>query len=157
MKRILFIFLLSTFTINIFAPPIVKLVFKENLERPIKLDQSILGMMLCLRFLESSNNYQKVGASGEYGAYQIMPDTWVKWCQELFGKILEPTVYNQDMIVYWKLKGLSAKYGVNEIAAIWNSGQPRWIGRRGVNKFGVSYDVEAYVKNFNKKLKEIKI
>jgi hypothetical protein len=157
MKRIFFTIILSTFAINLFAPPLAKVIFKENLERPIKLDAQILAFMVCLRFLESSGNYQKSGASGEYGAYQIMPSTWQKYCTELFGRVFEPTEYNQDMIVYWKLKGLSAIYNVNEIAAIWNSGKPTWIGRKGVNKFGVKYDVEAYVRNFNRKLKEIRL
>jgi hypothetical protein len=102
-----------------------------------------------IRTVESGGDYEAKGASGEYGAYQIMPATWKGWAGDL-----EQTPENQDKIVREKLgewikQGLTAE----QIAAKWNSGSEKnWENKKGVNKKGVAYDVPAYVNKVIKAL-----
>jgi len=110
-----------------------------------------------IKLVETRGNYHANGASGEYGAYQFMPSTWKRACLFYEGRILDPTPENQDRIVDHLIKRyLDKGYTVKEIASIWNSGKPDWQGRIGVNKFGVAYNVPAYVDNFYNNYEQVK-
>lgn len=109
------------------------------------------AMAEAIKTVESGGNYAAKGASGEYGAYQIMPGTWKEWAGDL-----EPTPENQDKVAKKKLgewikKGMTAE----QIAAKWNSGSEKgWEKKVGVNKLGVAYDVPAYVNKVTGVLKK---
>jgi hypothetical protein len=95
-----------------------------------------------IRQVESGGDYEARGASGEYGAYQIMPATWKGWAGDL-----EQTPENQDKVVREKIgEWIKAGLTYEQIAAKWNSGSEKgWKNKKGVNKKGVPYDVPAYV------------
>lgn len=111
--------------------------------------QEVEKIAKAIRKIESNNNYQANGLSGDYGAYQFMPKTWDKLCMLYFVSKLEMTEYNQDMIAEFYIKDLvKTGYTPKQIASIWNCGSPKWEGKKGVNKFGVKYNVPYYVKKF---------
>jgi hypothetical protein len=108
-----------------------------------------------IKQVESGGNYYAEGGSGEYGAYQFMPETWASWSKEYANKVLkksvkelEPTPENQDAVALWKIKQwVSNGLSPQEVAAKWNSGSEKgWEDKIGVNSFGVKYNVPAYVK-----------
>jgi hypothetical protein len=96
----------------------------------------------------SPDAYTKRGASGEFGRYQFMPDTWKMWAKEHLGdENAQPTIENQNKVAYaqvkqWKDEGLNPA----QIASKWNSGNENAYkqGVRGTNSQGVTYDVPAY-------------
>lgn len=105
-----------------------------------------------IRQVESGGNYQARGASGEFGAYQFMPGTWEQWSKEYLsarggqGQSLPMTQANQDAVAQWKIQQwLDQGYKPDQIASMWNSGSPEYAGKVGTNKFGVNYNVPAYV------------
>ena len=111
-----------------------------------------------IKQIESNNNYEAKGASGEYGAYQFMPATWAEWSKEYAkakgislmpgGMSMSPE--NQDAVAKFKIQQwLSQGLSPQQIAAKWNSGsEVGWENKIGVNKQGVAYNVPAYVKRF---------
>jgi hypothetical protein len=111
-----------------------------------------------IKQIESNNNYEASGASGEYGAYQFMPSTWDSWSKEYAkakgislmpgGMSMSPE--NQDAVAKFKIQQwLSQGLSPQQIAAKWNSGsEVGWENKIGVNKQGVAYNVPAYVKKF---------
>ena len=114
-----------------------------------------------IKQIESNNNYEAKGASGEYGAYQFMPATWDSWSSDYANKVLgqstrrlEQTPENQDAVAEFKIQQwLSQGLSSEQIAAKWNSGSEiGWENKIGVNKQGVAYNVPNYVKKFNQAL-----
>lgn len=115
-----------------------------------------------IKQIESNNNYEAKGASGEYGAYQFMPGTWDSWSKEyakannisLMPGGLAKTPENQDAIAKWKIsQWLKQGLSPEQIAAKWNSGsEVGWENKIGVNKQGVAYNVPAYVNKFKNAL-----
>jgi len=114
-----------------------------------------------IKQIESNNNYEAKGASGEYGAYQFMPATWNSWSSDYANKVLgqstrrlEQTPENQDAVAEFKIQQwLSQGLSPEQIAAKWNSGSEiGWENKIGVNKQGVAYNVPNYVKKFNQAL-----
>lgn len=111
-----------------------------------QLDASVVNLARAIRTVESGNNYEAKGASGEHGAYQWMPGNYEAGAKK-YG--LDPKVkdaMSQDKVAYntikeWKDKGLTPA----QIASKWNSGGTEWEGKVGTNKYGVKYDVPAYV------------
>jgi hypothetical protein len=97
--------------------------------------------------VESGGNYQARGGSGEYGAFQYMPATWKSTAKAYLGDENAPmTKGNQNKATVKKVAALLDKgYKPEQVAAVWNSGQPTWEGKVGVNKYGQRYDVPAYV------------
>jgi len=92
---------------------------------------------------ESGGNYEIRGDSGEIGAYQFMPSTFKSASLKYLGQEIEPTPLNQDLIARLSIEDLIAQgYSDKEIALIWNSGTTEI--RKGINKYGVPYDTEAY-------------
>jgi hypothetical protein len=111
------------------------------------LDLGIVTLAKAIRQVESSNNYNSKGASGEGGAYQYMPSSWKEWAGKYLGDSNAPmTPVNQDKVAYYKIKELKdAGNSPSQVASIWNSGSPVWEGKVGVNSKGVKYDVPSYV------------
>lgn len=113
------------------------------------LDPTAVTLARSIRQVESANNYNAKGASGEFGAYQWMPGHF----QNAAAKYLKDpnaqmTPANQDKVAYYSIKEmLDAGHSQSQVASMWNSGSPDWQGKVGVNKFGVKYDVPAYVNN----------
>jgi hypothetical protein len=112
-----------------------------------------------IKHVESRGNYKAKSKDAGYGAYQIMPATWKAWAKEYTNsdKPLPMTPENQDMIAEWKIQQwIDEGLTVEEIAAKWNSGSHKnWKKKIGVNKWGVKYNVPAYVKKVNKALKSL--
>lgn len=110
----------------------------------------IYKLMQVIRTLESGGNYHAIGASGEYGAYQYMPNTWRYYCLRYFGKTLDIKIEsNQDIITEYKIRELlEMGYSVEQLASFWNSGRPEWEGRVGINSYGVAFNVPQYVQTF---------
>lgn len=99
----------------------------------------------------SPDAYTKKGLSGEYGRYQLMPDTYKSYAKKYVGDgNAAPTIENQNKIVYNFIKEKKdSGYNPAQIMSMWNAGEARpnaykenW---RGVNSQGVSYDTPAYV------------
>ena len=113
-----------------------------------------------IKQIESNNNYEAKGASGEYGAYQFMPGTWEEWSSQYaqqvlqMSMILNPTPENQDAVAKWKIsQWVSQGLSPEQIAAKWNSGSEiGWENKIGTNKQGVAYNVPAYVNKFKNAL-----
>jgi len=97
-----------------------------------------------IKEVESGGDYFAQGASGEFGAYQFMPNTWKQWAKEFLGDAnAEPTPENQDIVANAKITQLVEQgKTAEEIALIWNGGTPK--RKSGVNSFGVPFDSGAY-------------
>lgn len=114
-----------------------------------QLDPQVVNLAKAIRQTESGGNFQAKGKSGEYGAYQFMPDTWASSSQKYLGQnipIQQATPQQQNEVAYkqikeWKDQG----YNVGQIASLWNSGTPEWQNKVGTNKMGVAYNVPKYV------------
>lgn len=95
--------------------------------------------------------YTKRGASGEYGRYQFMPDTWKAYASEagVTTPLEQASVEDQNKVAYTKIaKWKSEGYNPAQIASMWNAGpgKPNAYkeGWKGVNAKGVAYDTPAY-------------
>jgi hypothetical protein len=112
-----------------------------------QLDASVVTLAKSIRTVESSDNYNAHGQSGEFGAYQFMPETWKGAAKKVLGNANAPmTPVNQDKVAYYTIKKLKdAGHTPEEVASIWNSGKPQWQGNVGVNSKGVKFDTPAYV------------
>jgi hypothetical protein len=97
--------------------------------------------------LESGKNYNAKGKSGEFGAYQYMPGTWKERAQKYLGNAnAQPTPENQSFVHYsWVKEQKDAGVPPDQILAMHNSGGREYASKKGVNKFGVAYDVPLYV------------
>lgn len=99
----------------------------------------------------SPEAYTKRGASGEYGRYQFMPDTWAKIAPQAGVNVPleQASIEDQNKVAYSKIKAWKDQgYNPAQIASMWNAGEGRpnayrenW---RGVNSQGVAYDTPAY-------------
>jgi hypothetical protein len=59
------------------------------------------------------------------------------------------TPENEDKVATWKVSDwLAAGYNPSQIASMWNSGNPDWEGRTGVNAHGNAYNVPEHEANF---------
>jgi hypothetical protein len=106
-----------------------------------------------IKEVESGGDYWAIAKDQGFGAYQFSPATW-KAVSKAYdasqggeGEVLKPTVENQDKVARFYIQSLLNKgHSAEEIASIWNSGQPdaKKIGS-GTNKYGVKYDVPGYV------------
>ena len=117
-----------------------------NPNEPI--DQDIVTLAKAIRQKESGGNYEARGGSGEYGAYQFMPETWKNAAKNVLGDENAPmTRENQNKVMYARLKEKKdAGWNIGQIASWHNSGSPDNYNNnhRGINKFGVKYDTPAY-------------
>lgn len=94
--------------------------------------------------------YTKKGASGEFGRYQFMPQTYKNYAQKYLGDAnAAPTVENQNKIAYSFVdEKKKAGYNPAQIASMWNAGEGKPNAYKenfkGVNSQGVAYDTPAY-------------
>lgn len=106
-------------------------------EREINIEK----IRLIIRFKESSNRYDVKGKLNEIGAYQFMPYMWRILSDRYFGKRVEPTMENQDIIAIRYITELyDLGYSYSEIASIWNCGKSKPNNKKTV----------GYVQHFNK-------
>lgn len=121
---------------------------------PTQLDPDALNLVKAIRHVESKDNFQAQGKSGEYGAYQFTNPTWDATSNKygVHVPLQQATPEQQNEVAYkqikeWKDKG----HNIGEIASMWNAG----VGRPdaylennvGTNKYGVHYDTPTYAKN----------
>ncbi len=124
------------------------------------LDPTIKNLASAIKRQESAGSkdpYNAKGASGEFGAYQFMPDTWKGWAKTHLGDENAPmTMENQNKVAYKQIKSWKEKgYNPAQIAAAWNAGEgslkdDKWETNVGKNSLGVSYDTPSYVRNVSK-------
>lgn len=101
---------------------------------------------------DSRDPYNQQGKSGEFGAYQFMPDTYRIYAKKYIGdENAQPTIENQNRIAYSFVKEKKdAGYTPAQIASMWNAGEARPDAYKenhvGVNERGVNYDTPGYVK-----------
>lgn len=96
-----------------------------------------------IKQVESNGNYNAKGASGESGAYQFMPETWINWSKKYLGYIAPMTKENQDIVAKNRIQEwLDLGYNERDIALLWNSGKTTPV--KGINSKRVAYDSEAY-------------
>lgn len=114
-----------------------------------QLDPDVINLAKAIRHVESGDNFDAKGGSGESGAYQFMPATWKQWAGQYINDPNAPlTRENQNKVAYYKLKDLKDQgYNPGQIASIWNSGSPDFQGKVGTNKYGVAYNTPKYVNN----------
>lgn len=123
------------------------------------LDQQAVNLAKAIRQVETGGDPKARGGSGEFGAYQFMPDTWKKTAPK-YGvnvDLEKSTLEDQNKVAYhqikeWKDQGM----GPDAIASMWNSGKPNYEGNVGVNKKGIKYDVPKYVSSVGKAYQTIK-
>lgn len=113
------------------------------------IDPDAKRLAMAIRQQESGGNYEAKGQSGEYGAYQFMPETWKSSAKQVLGDAnAKPTRENQNKVAYTKIKTWKDQgYKPDQIASLWNHGKPEYQGVVGTNKQGVHYDTPSYVKN----------
>lgn len=131
-----------------------------------ELDPTVVALAKAIKRQESGSAkdaYNVKGASGEYGAYQFMPDTWKQWSKEFLGDPNAPmSIENQNKVAYNKIKQLKDKgFTPAQVAAAWNAGEGKiandaWKTNVGRNSMGVEYDTPSYVKNVSKYYMELR-
>lgn len=117
------------------------------------LDPKIVNLAQAIRQTESGGNFAAKGASGEYGAYQFMPDTWAGNAPR-FGvnvPLDQATPAQQNEVAYKQLQEWSQQHpdwNVGNFASAWNAGPGKpdayQQGNVGTNSKGVNYDTPAY-------------
>lgn len=121
--------------------------------QPTQLDPGAINLTKAIRQTESGGNFQAMGKSGEYGAYQFTKPTWDSAAKK-YGVVADynkATPEQQNEVAYkqikeWKDQG----YNVGQIASLWNSGKPDAYldaSYTGTNKYGATFDVPAYAKS----------
>jgi len=121
---------------------------------PSGLDPQIVTLARAIRQTESGGNFQSVGKSGEYGAYQFMPSTWSAASQKFLGTnvpLNQATPQQQNEVAYKQLvewKQEHPDWNIGNFASAWNAGPGKpnayMEGNVGTNSKGVSYDTPAY-------------
>jgi len=124
------------------------------------LDPQAVNLAKAIRQSESGGNFGAKGASGEFGAYQFMPDTWAKQAQKygVTSSLDKATPEEQNKVAYSQIKEWKdAGYNPGQIASMWNAGvgEPdAYTGKfsdgspsMGTNKQGVKFNVPQYAKS----------
>lgn len=134
----------------------------QNSQSP--LDPQALNLAKAIAKTETGGHqdpYNARGASGEFGAYQFMPETYKTYARKYLGDEKAPAdMANQNKIVYSFIKEKKdAGFNPSQIASMWNAGEGRpnayKEGFKGTNAKGVSFDVPGYamkVSNFYREL-----
>lgn len=111
----------------------------------------------------SPDAYTKRGASGEYGRYQFMPDTWKAYSAKagVTTPLERASIEEQNKVAYSKIKEWKdAGYNPAQIASMWNAGpgKPNAYkeGWKGVNSQGVAYDTPAYAQKVSEAYQRLK-
>lgn len=121
------------------------------------LDPTVVALTKSIGHVESGGDYTAKGKSGEFGAYQFMPQTWKAWAGQYLGDPnAQPSRENQDKVAYSKVYDLGKQgYKPAQIASIWNSGKAYWQGNVGTNKYGAQFDTPGYVNKVAQKFSEL--
>jgi len=118
------------------------------------LDQGAVTLAKAIARTETGGHkdpYNAKGKSGEYGAYQFTQPTWRNYAKQVLGdENAQPTMENQNKVAYGKIKQWKdSGYNPAQIASMWNAGEGRpnafSENHKGVNSYGVAYDVPDYV------------
>ena len=111
-----------------------------------QIDPTALQLSRSIRQVESGDDPNAKGKSGEFGIGQWMPGNFESAAKS-FG--LDPNDKSQtaqEHVLYEQIKGqLDQGHSQSEVASWWNSGKYDPTGNVGVNKQGVAYDTPAYV------------
>jgi hypothetical protein len=120
---------------------------------PPGLDPQIVNLARAIRQTESQGNFQAVGKSGEYGAYQFLPSTWDANAPK-YGvnvPLNQATPEQQNEVAYKQLaewKQQHPDWNVGNFASAWNAGPGKpnaYIENNvGTNSQGVAYDTPGY-------------
>lgn len=116
------------------------------------LDPQAVALAKAIRKTESNDNFTARGKTGEFGAYQYMPNTWKQWSKQYLGRdvpLEQATPQEQNEVAYKKIKELKDRgFNVGQIASSWNAGEGKkdayLTGHKGVNSAGVGYDTGLY-------------
>lgn len=85
------------------------------------------------------------GLSGEYGCFQILPDTWELFSKEIIGYLAPQSPINEEFVATIKIeKWLRDGHSIRQIALLWNQGRLSRC-KSGVNELGVEYNSCEYV------------
>lgn len=130
----------------------------------IQLDQDAVNLAKAIRQQESGGDFNAIGKSGEYGAYQFTEPTWKAYAKKHLGQdipLSQATPEQQNEVAYKQIKEWKdADYNPGEIASMWNAGEGRKSayleGNTGTNKYGVHYDTVAYAKAVAENYQKIK-
>ena len=123
------------------------------------LDPSIVNLAKAIAQTESGGNYNAVGDKGtSQGAYQFQPQSWKEWAGQYLGdENAQMTPENQDKVAYYKIKDWGSQgYNPDQIASLWNSGNPDYAGNVGVNKQGLKFDTPKYVESVGKVYEQLR-
>lgn len=129
------------------------------------LDPQLVNLAQAIRQTESGGNYQATGKSGEYGAYQFMPETWAAASQKYLGSnvpLQSATKEQQNEVAYKQLsdwKTANPTWNIGNFASAWNAGAGKpnaYKDNVGVNSHGVAYDTPTYAKNVATAYQQIK-
>lgn len=131
-----------------------------------QIDPQVKNLVSAIGRAETGNPspeaYSKQGASGEFGRYQFMPDTWNEWTKEAKLDPNDKSIEAQNKVAYnkvkqWKEQGLTPA----QIASKWNSGdenkyKQQWKGEATL-KDGtkVAYDTPAYAQKVSQFYREL--
>lgn len=129
-----------------------------------ELDQDVVNLSKAIRQVESNKDPNARGASGEFGYYQFMPDTWASTTRKFLGRevpVQQATPELQNEVAYKQIKEWKdAGYNPGQIASMWNAGPGKpnaYIeGNAGTNEYGVNFDTKKYAENVAKTYQEIK-
>lgn len=141
--------------------------------QPQTIDPTIKALVSAIGEAETGTTspeaYRKRGASGEYGRYQFMPDTWNQYATEL--GIRTPlelsSIEEQNKVAYrkieqWKQQGFTPA----QIASMWNAGPDDPDAYKGTfsngnpsvgtNSQGVQYNVPEYTRKVSEAYQRLK-
>lgn len=123
-----------------------------------QLDQDVVNLAKAIRKVESGDNENARGASGEFGLYQFMPDTWASTTAKYGLDPNDRSRQNQNKAAYMQVKELKdAGHKPSDIAGFWNSGKVKgWENNVGVNDSGVQFDTPGYVQKVGAAYQEVK-
>lgn len=116
-----------------------------------QLDPTALNLARAIRQVESGDNPNAKGASGEFGVGQWMPGNFEAAATSYGLDPNDKSEANQDHVMYNQIED-QVKQGKtqSQIASWWNSGNYDPTGNVGVNKEGVAYNTPAYVAKVQK-------
>ena len=136
-----------------------------NPQQSTQIDQDVKNLVSAMARAETGTSspeaYKKRGASGEFGRYQYMPDTWKQWSAEsgISTPLEQSSIEEQNKVAYnkvkqWKDSGLNPA----QIASKWNSGDENAYKREhiGTNAQGVKYNTPEHVRKVSQYYNEIK-
>lgn len=130
--------------------------------QPEQLDSDVVNLAKAIRQTESGGNFNARGKSGEFGAYQYTPPTWDKYAKKhgVNVSLDQATPEQQNEVTYKQIKEWKdGGYNPGQIASLWNSGKPdAYLDKKykGVNKYGVTYDVPKYAESVATAYQQIK-